>query len=95
MQTTVVQTLLLGHSNSLITMPDPSNLSKLKGLPHKLHHCLVISLGLTLTLTGSEVQICVEVAKALGASGTRARVVSMPCWELFEVQPEGYQLSGV
>lgn len=45
-------------------------------------------------MTGSEVQICVEVAKALGASGTRARVVSMPCWELFEAQPEGYQLSG-
>lgn len=43
---------------------------------------------------GSEVQICVDVAKALAASGTRARVVSMPCWELFEDQDEAYQLSG-
>ena len=43
---------------------------------------------------GSEVQICVDVAKALGESGTRARVVSMPCWELFEEQDQAYQLSG-
>ncbi|CAM9364523.1 unnamed protein product [Ascophyllum nodosum] len=45
--------------------------------------------------TGSEVQICVDVAKALGESGTRARVVSMPCWELFEEQDQAYQLSAV
>lgn len=44
--------------------------------------------------TGSEVQICVDVAKALGSSGTRTRVVSMPCWELFENQGEAYQLEG-
>lgn len=35
-----------------------------------------------------------DVAKALGASGTQARVVSMPCWELFEQQDEAYQLQG-
>lgn len=44
--------------------------------------------------SGSEVQICVDVAKALGATGTRTRVVSMPCWELFESQAQKYQLSG-
>lgn len=43
---------------------------------------------------GSEVQICVDVAKGLGASGTTTRVVSMPCWELFEDQEEVYQLEG-
>lgn len=43
--------------------------------------------------TGSEVQICVDVAKALGAAGTRVRVVSMPCWELFEAKDKAYQLS--
>ncbi|CAM9952949.1 unnamed protein product [Pylaiella littoralis] len=46
-----------------------------------------------LAATGSEVHICVDVAKALAAAGTRARVVSMPCWELFEDQDEAYQLS--
>lgn len=35
-----------------------------------------------------------DVAKALGASGTRTRVVSMPCWSLFEDQGEAYQLEG-
>lgn len=34
------------------------------------------------------------LAKALGTSGLRARVVSMPCWELFEEQTEAYQLEG-
>lgn len=47
-----------------------------------------------LAASGSEVQICVDVAKALGAAGTRVRVVSMPCWELFEAKDKAYQLSG-
>ncbi|MEZ5262272.1 MAG: transketolase [Acidimicrobiales bacterium] len=34
--------------------------------------------------TGSEVQVCVAAAKLLAADGIGARVVSMPCWELFE-----------
>lgn len=35
-----------------------------------------------------------DVAKALGGTGTRTRVVSMPCWSLFEDQDEAYQLEG-
>jgi transketolase len=38
--------------------------------------------------TGSEVSLCVEAAEQLAADGVSARVVSMPCWELFEAQPE-------
>lgn len=53
-----------------------------------------VSVRVLETSTGSEVAICVRVAKALGAKGTRARVVSMPCWELFEPQDEAYQLEG-
>jgi transketolase len=41
--------------------------------------------------TGSEVALCVEAAKLLAADGVVARVVSMPCWELFELQDEDYQ----
>jgi transketolase len=41
--------------------------------------------------TGSEVSICVDAAKLLSADGLRVRVVSMPCWELFELQGEDYQ----
>ena len=36
--------------------------------------------------TGSEVSLCVEAAKQLRAEGKKVRVVSMPCWELFEAQ---------
>jgi transketolase len=41
--------------------------------------------------TGSEVAVCVEAAKLLAADGVVARVVSMPCWELFERQESDYQ----
>ena len=43
--------------------------------------------------TGSEVQFCVDAQKELRASGIRARVVSMPSWELFERQDEAYRKS--
>ena len=39
---------------------------------------------LTLIGTGSEVHLCVEAVPLLAERGIRARVVSMPCWELFE-----------
>lgn len=41
--------------------------------------------------TGSEVVLCVEAAERLAADGIRARVVSLPCWELFEQQPREYR----
>ena len=41
--------------------------------------------------TGSEVPIALEAATLLQAQGINATVVSMPCWELFEAQPEGYR----
>jgi len=41
--------------------------------------------------TGSEVQICVNAHEELKREGIRARVVSMPSWELFEQQDEQYR----
>jgi transketolase len=41
--------------------------------------------------TGSEVSVCVDAAKELEAGGVPTRVVSMPCWELFEEQDEAYR----
>ena len=41
--------------------------------------------------TGSEVSLCVGAYEALKAEGVRARVVSMPSWELFESQDEAYR----
>jgi transketolase len=41
--------------------------------------------------TGSEVQLCLGAATALGEAGVAARVVSLPCWVWFEEQSEAYR----
>jgi len=41
--------------------------------------------------TGSEVSLCVSAYEQLMAGGVKARVVSMPCWALFEKQSEEYK----
>ena len=43
--------------------------------------------------TGSEVQLCLAAYEQLTAEGHKVRVVSMPCWEIFEKQSEGYRES--
>jgi transketolase len=44
-----------------------------------------------LLATGSEVALCVGAYELLAKEGVRARVVSMPSWELFEQQPDEYK----
>jgi len=44
-----------------------------------------------LLATGSEVSIAMEARALLQAEGIGTRVVSMPCWELFENQDEAYR----
>jgi transketolase len=46
-----------------------------------------------LLATGSEVQLCVAAYEQLKSEGIKARVVSMPSWELFERQDEAYKES--
>jgi len=41
--------------------------------------------------TGSELSLCVAAYENLTAEGKRVRVVSMPCWELFEQQTQAYR----
>jgi transketolase len=41
-------------------------------------------LDVVLVGTGAEVPVCVEAARELEADGLRVRVVSLPCWDLFE-----------
>jgi transketolase len=48
---------------------------------------------LVLIATGSEVQLAVEAARALGARGRRVRVVSLPSTERFDAQPADYRAS--
>ena len=46
-----------------------------------------------LMASGSEVSLCMEAYEKLQAAGIKARVVSMPSWELFEKQDAGYKES--
>jgi transketolase len=46
-----------------------------------------------LIATGSEVQLALEARKKLASQDVRARVVSMPSWELFEEQDRAYRES--
>ncbi len=48
---------------------------------------------LVLIATGSEVAPTLQAARELAAQGTRVRVVSMPCMELFEAQSSDYRES--
>lgn len=45
----------------------------------------------TLIASGSEVEIALEAQKMLQDKNVAAAVVSMPCWELFEQQPQHYR----
>jgi transketolase len=41
--------------------------------------------------TGSEVALCISAYEQLQSEGIKARVVSMPCWEIFEEQNQAYK----
>ncbi len=46
-----------------------------------------------LIASGSEVHIALEAQDLVAAQGRTARVVSMPSWEIFDIQPEEYKES--
>jgi len=48
---------------------------------------------ITMIATGSEVQLALAAREKLEAQGVRARVVSLPCWNLFDAQPLEYRES--
>jgi transketolase len=41
--------------------------------------------------TGTELSLAMQAADLLAAEGVRARVVSLPCWELFDAQDKEYR----
>ena len=47
--------------------------------------------SLILIATGSEVGLALEARETLQSEGVATRVVSMPCWELFDEQSEDYR----
>src|SRR5437588_209015 len=46
---------------------------------------------LVILATGSEVSLALEAREQLQKEGTPTRVISMPCWELFEEQDRSYR----
>jgi transketolase len=51
----------------------------------------VESVDFTLVATGSELHLAVDVSVELEKIGKSVRVISMPCWELFELQSQDYK----
>jgi transketolase len=49
------------------------------------------TVDLILIGTGAEVALALEAGRKIAEDGTAVRVVSMPCWELFEAQPADYR----
>ncbi len=41
--------------------------------------------------TGTELPLCVEAYEKLTSEGVKARVVSLPSWEIFDAQPRSYR----
>jgi transketolase len=66
---------------------------KAENLSAKGAYELVATPGAVVTFlaTGTEVSLAVAAHQLLAAEGIKARVVSMPCWALFEEQPEAYR----
>ena len=48
---------------------------------------------LIIIATGSEVGLAMQAREQLNSSGTPTRVVSMPCWEFYDAQPDKYKES--
>lgn len=75
---------------------DPNEFQIAAGVPkgaYVLKNSREGELQIVLIATGSEVQLALSAQSTLEQKGINARVVSMPCWELFEKQPANYQLS--
>jgi transketolase len=45
----------------------------------------------TILATGSEIQVAMSARELLQKEGIGTAVVSLPCWELFDAQPEAYR----
>ncbi|EIM93313.1 transketolase [Paraburkholderia hospita] len=69
----------------------PEQIEGIKRGGYVLHDVTVVDV--VLIATGSEVEIAAAAAKVLSERGIGARVVSMPCVELFLVQDAGYRES--
>jgi transketolase len=83
----------LSMSRQKVPTLDRSELAPASGVEHGAY-TLWDSSGtpdLILIASGPEVGLSLEAARKIADDGTSVRVVSMPCWELFEQQPASYR----
>ena len=83
--------LILGRQN--VPVLNRGQLAPANGL-HRGGYVLRETSGkpdVILMSTGSEVHIALDAATSLDKKGVRARVVSLPSWELFDAQPKEYR----
>ncbi|KAF7359558.1 Transketolase [Mycena sanguinolenta] len=86
------------HTPSILSL-SRQNLPNLEGstIEHASRGGYVVheeaSEDLTIVSCGSEVSIAVDAAKKLKEQGIKTRVVSLPCWLVFDQQPQEYRLS--
>jgi transketolase len=86
----------LALTRQKIPVLDPGKYPIAEGVPHGgyvLSEPPGGSPQVVLVATGSEVSVALDAQKALGERGVGARVVSLPCWSLFDAQPETYRQS--
>jgi transketolase len=82
--------LVLSRQNLPVLAGTAGNEGVLKGA-YVLRQADGDAADLIIVATGSEVAVALAAADELAAEGTRVRVVSMPCWELFEIQDAAYR----
>jgi transketolase len=83
----------LSLSRQKVPTLDRSELAPASGVEHGAYTLWEsgASPDLILIATGTEVSLALEAGRKIAAEGTGVRVVSMPCWELFEAQPAEYR----
>ena len=72
---------------------DTSSIDAVAMGAYTVHGADVTSPDVILIGTGSELMLAVEAAQTLEGEGKKVRVVSMPCWELFDEQSADYKKS--
>ena len=86
----------LVFSRQKLPVLDPDRYPIAEGVPRGAY-VLADSEGgppeITLVGTGSEVHLALSAQERLASQGVRSRVVSMPCWELFDSQSLEYRQS--
>jgi transketolase len=83
----------LSLSRQKVTTLDRTGLAPAAGLERGAYTLWESSSSpdLVLIATGAEVGLALDAGRRIADEGTAVRVVSMPCWELFEMQPADYR----